>query len=97
MQPLHFVANCISSTTVHQYFIFLIIVIFALIHHYNNEIIMKTELSTQLPSIMAMWEFFNENLHFKLSKYEFTQDGIKVIYIVMGADQSVESQPKRLS
>lgn len=52
MQPLHFVANCISSTTVHQYFIFLIIVIFALIHHYNNEIIMKTELSTQLPSII---------------------------------------------
>ena len=47
MQPLHFVANCISSTTVHQYFIFLIIVIFALIHHYNNEIIMKTELNFQ--------------------------------------------------
>ena len=45
---------------------------------------MKTELSTQLPSIMAMWEFFNENLHFKLSKYEFTEGGIKVIYVVIG-------------
>ncbi|MDU4395165.1 MAG: hypothetical protein E7I55_14510 [Acinetobacter ursingii] len=58
---------------------------------------MKTQLSTQLPSIMAMWEFFNENLHFKLSKYEFTHDGIKVIYFVMGTDQSAESQPQRFS
>ncbi|EXD37636.1 hypothetical protein J500_0093 [Acinetobacter sp. 479375] len=45
---------------------------------------MKTEIITQLPSIMAMWEFFNENLHFKLSKYEFTEGGIKVIYVVIG-------------
>ena len=52
---------------------------------------MKTELSTQLPSIMAMWEFFNENLHFKLSKYEFTQGGIKVIYVVMGSEKTQQS------
>ncbi|MFG0750499.1 hypothetical protein [Acinetobacter ursingii] len=58
---------------------------------------MKTELSMQLPSIMAMWEFFNENLHFKLSKYEFTQGGIKVIYVVMASDQSAEVQPQRFS
>jgi len=75
----------------------LIAAIFAFIHHHNNQIIMKTELITQLPSIMAMWEFFNENLHFKLSKYEFTQGGIKVIYVVMASEQSTEVQPQRFS
>ncbi len=57
---------------------------------------MKTEMSTQLPSIIAMWEFFNENLHFKLSKYEFSEGGIKVIYVIMDAEQP-ELQPQRFS
>ncbi len=57
---------------------------------------MKTEMSTQLPSIIAMWEFFNENLHFKLSKYEFSEGGIKVIYVIMDAEQP-ELQPHRFS
>ncbi len=66
-------------------------------HHYNNQIIMKTEMSTQLPSIMAMWKFFNENLHFKLSKYEFTEGGITVMYVVMDPEQLAESIPERFS
>ncbi|WP_171500802.1 hypothetical protein [Acinetobacter guerrae] len=53
-------------------------------------------MSTQLPSIIAMWEFFNENLHFKLSKYEFSEGGIKVIYVIMDAEQP-ELQPHRFS
>ena len=58
---------------------------------------MKTEMSTQLPSIMAMWKFFNENLHFKLSKYEFTEGGITVMYVVMDSEQLAESIPERFS
>ncbi|WP_171406762.1 hypothetical protein [Acinetobacter guerrae] len=53
-------------------------------------------MSTQLPSIIAMWEFFNENLHFKLSKYEFSEGGVKVIYVIMDAEQP-ELQPQRFS
>ncbi|MBJ9984001.1 hypothetical protein IAE19_00890 [Acinetobacter sp. S40] len=53
-------------------------------------------MTTQLSSIMAMWEFFNENLHFKLSKYEFSEGGIKVIYVATQVQQS-ESKPSRLS
>ncbi|WP_165443218.1 hypothetical protein [Acinetobacter ihumii] len=54
-------------------------------------------MSTQLPSIMAMWKFFNENLHFKLSKYEFTEGGITVMYVVMDPEQLAESIPERFS
>lgn len=59
---------------------------------------MTTEMTKQLPSIMAMWTFLNENLHFKLSKFEFVEGGIKVIYLTNQALESahVES-PKRFS
>lgn len=59
---------------------------------------MKTEMTKQLPSIMAMWTFLNENLHFKLSKYEFVEGGVKVVYLTNEALESVHSErPKRFS
>jgi len=54
---------------------------------------MKTEMTIQLPSIMAMWTFLNENVHFKLSKYEFVEGGIKVI--VQTSKSIASTKPKR--
>ena len=65
-------------------------------HHHSNQYVMKTELTKNLPSMIAMWEFFNENLHFKLSKFEFVEGGIKVIYVALH-DEKNASEPKRLS
>lgn len=53
--------------------------------------------STELPSIMAMWEFFNENLHFKLSKYEFVEGGVRVIYINLSEHVADHLTVKRFS
>ncbi|MCF3126355.1 MULTISPECIES: hypothetical protein [Acinetobacter] len=50
-------------------------------------------MTIQLPSIMAMWTFLNENLHFKLSKYEFVEGGIKVI--VQTSKSIASTKPKR--
>lgn len=31
--------------------------------------------------IMDMWEFFNDNPHFKLLRYESVKNGIRVFYV----------------
>ncbi len=33
--------------------------------------------------VMDMWEFFNDNPHFKLLRYEPVKNGIRVFYIIM--------------
>lgn len=33
--------------------------------------------------IMDMWEFFEENPHYKLLKYEHASKGIRVFYVVV--------------
>ena len=59
--------------------------------HFNIEVFMTEQLEQQKDFIrpeysnpvMDMWEFFNDNPHYKCLDYESIKDGVRVFYVVV--------------